>query len=165
MIEVHKNIFVGSETDCFHDKRDDWIVIHACKNPCHCHAVGYSGSLPNNHPEYLISEKENNLYLNMVDMTKPLSPVYTHPIMKKALSLIYSSIKNKKILIHCNFGQSRSASIILVYLARENKISKDSFNEAFKGFLELYPNYNPGEGIKAYLNFNWGELMDENFIT
>jgi len=155
MIEVHKNIFVGSEIGCFHDQKEDWIVIHACKNPCHCHAVGYGGNLPNTHSEYFISEKENHLYLNMVDMKRPFSPTHTHPMMKKDLNLIYSSINDKKILVHCNMGQSRSASIVLLYLARENKISKDSFNEVFKNFLDIYPNYNPGEGIKSYLNFNW----------
>ncbi len=164
MIEVHKNIFIGAEIDCFHNQKDDWIVIHACKNPCHCHAVGYRKSLPNTHPEYLISEKENHLYLNMVDMQKPLSPFYTHPIMKKALNFIYSSIDNKKILVHCNKGQSRSASIVLIYLAREKIITKESFKEALVDFIKLYPNYNPGQGIQIYIDTNWGELMNEKFL-
>lgn len=164
MIEVYDNIFIGSERDCFHDKKEDWRVIHACKNPCHCHAVGYRGNLSSLHPKYLISEKENHLYLNMVDMKKPFSPIYTHPIIKKALNFIYISINNKKILVHCNMGQSRSASIVLIYLAREKIISKNSFKEASIDFIKLYPNYNPGQGIYAYLNFYWNELMGEDFL-
>ena len=96
MIEVFKNLYVGDETNCFHEIKEDWAVIHACKSPCHQRKVGYRGSLPQNHPEYLISEKESHLYLNIVDMPKPLSPKYTDPMINRAIQFIEQNLSSKK---------------------------------------------------------------------
>jgi hypothetical protein len=45
MIEVYPNLYVGTDSDCFFDSLDDWVVVHACKFPCHQKAVGYHGNL------------------------------------------------------------------------------------------------------------------------
>jgi hypothetical protein len=88
MIEIHKNLFVGNESDCFYDDRDGWVIAHACKHPCHQKSVGYRGNLNRNHPNYLILEKENHIFLNMVDMKRPLSNVFTEPIILATLNFI-----------------------------------------------------------------------------
>ena len=51
-----------------------WVTVHvhACKTPCHQRAVGYQGSLPSRHPHYLVLERPNNLYLDMIDPSEPL---------------------------------------------------------------------------------------------
>ena len=54
MFEVYPNLFIGTQRDCFDTQIDDWAVIHACKSPCHQRALGYRGSLPKNHPNYLV---------------------------------------------------------------------------------------------------------------
>jgi len=100
-------LFIGNSRDCFYENRKDWVVVHACKNPCHCFAVGYTGSLNKEHPNYLSLEQGNHLYLNIVDMPKPLSPIYTNPIIKSALDFIEKHINSKKVLIHCNLCESR----------------------------------------------------------
>jgi hypothetical protein len=72
LTKIHDRFYVVSERDCFHS-RPGWVVVHACKNPCHFNAVGYKGSLPKNHPNYLSLEREGaNLYLNIVDPDIPL---------------------------------------------------------------------------------------------
>lgn len=45
MTEIHKNQFVGNETDYeFRVKNQEgWSVIHACKEPYHRQALGYRG--------------------------------------------------------------------------------------------------------------------------
>lgn len=160
MIEVNKNLFVGTEQDCQHTTIDGWAFIHACKYPCHAKAVGYSGSLPSTHPNYLIFKRDNHLYLNMVDMENELLPRFTDPIMTAAIRFIDSHIKENKILIHCNQGQSRAPSIALIYLANKRVIKNGTFNEAFHNFKELYKLYQPGKGIGLYINRNWNTLMD-----
>ena len=159
MIEIFNNLYVGNETDCSFNTGDKLAIIHACKYPCHAKAVGYKGSLSPAHPHYLIMEKRQHLFLNMVDMEKELSPIYTNPIMKSAMAFIEKHIADQEILIHCNQGLSRSPSIALLYLARKGHISNDSYSNAVIDFLKLYPVFNPGLGIALYLKNQWREII------
>jgi len=159
MIEIDKRLYVGNEYDCAVGSVSDRAVVHACKHPCHVGALGYRGSLPQSHPNYLVAEREKNLYLNMVDMDRELSPIYTNPIMEAAMKFISESILNRDVLIHCNQGQSRAPSIGLLYLARENKIAADTYEGATAGFREIYPAYQPARGIALYMARNWEQLI------
>jgi hypothetical protein len=155
--EVHKNLFVGDLQDC--QSASDFSIVHACKDPCHKIGVGYQGNLSPNHPNYLIKESSENLYLNLVDMNK-ISPKYTNEPINKSILFIQRKLKEgKKVLIHCNIGQSRSCSIAMVYLARNDIISKESFDLALTDFIKLYSNTNLGIGFRNYLSQNWDDLM------
>jgi hypothetical protein len=159
MTEIYPNIYIGNDQECFITYSIDWAVIHACKNPCHTNAVGYRGSLPSIHPNYLVMENSQHLFLNMVDMEKELSPIYTNPIMKSAMAFIEKHIATKKILVHCNQGLSRSPSIALLYLAIKGYIANESYSVAVADFQKMYPVFNPGRGISLYMNNNWDEIM------
>jgi len=159
MTEVFENLFVGNDLDCKSSKDDSWAVIHACKIHCHKKAVGYKGNLKPTHPYYLIFEKDNHLFLNMVDMEQALLPVYTDPIMKAAMSFIDKHISEKKVLVHCNQGGSRAPSIALLYLARIGQIANDNYNNAAIDFKTIYPLYNPGHGISIYMNKHWNTII------
>ena len=156
MFEVHARLFIGTERACFFTRRDDWAVIHACKSPCHQKALGYKGSLPNNHPNYLTYERENHLFLNMID---PNEPLFMPPLFLASLDFIEKHISERKVLIHCNEGLSRSPSLALLYLAKRAEIiSGKSYGEAVKDFIKLFPSYRPGRGIVLYLQLNWKRL-------
>ncbi len=159
MIEIFNNIFIGTDQECSITHSADWAVIHACKYPCHANAVGYKGSLPPMHPNYLVLENDHSLFLNMVDMEKELSPIYTNPIMKSAMEFIEKHIAEQKTLIHCNQGLSRSPSIALLYLASKGYITNDSYSNAVADFRKMYPVFNPGRGIALYMNNNWDEIL------
>jgi hypothetical protein len=154
--EVSENLFVGDEADC--RASGEKAVVHACKTPCHQDAVGYRGSLPQDHEEYLVSSQGSDLYLNIVDMDS-LEKEYTEPILNDALDFIEEKISNNQVLIHCNQGRSRSPGIALLFLAkRRGEISDSSYREAKKEFQELYSNYRPGRGIDSYLRKHWQEI-------
>jgi hypothetical protein len=104
MIEVYPNLYVGTDSDCFFDSRDDWVVVHACKFPCHQKAVGYHGNLSPTHPNYLVLERGTHLFLNMID---PDTPLFKPPLFDSALSFIGRYFPTRKVLIHCNKGNSR----------------------------------------------------------
>ncbi len=159
MIKIHDNLFVGNESDCFYDGREDWVVIHACKSPCHQRAVGYRGNLNKNHPNYLILERENHLFLNMVDMNMMLSHEYTKPIVETTLDFIERNINSKNILIHCNLGRSRSPALVMLFLTkRKDVLPNTSYEKAKKEFMKLFTNYIPGTGIERYLENYWDQL-------
>ncbi|MGA2297888.1 MAG: dual specificity protein phosphatase family protein [FCB group bacterium] len=160
MIEIYTNLFIGTTQDCPITSTDDWTTIHACKDPCHRRAVNYRNNLPNSHSFYLIYKNNYDLYLNMVDMEQELMLKFTNPIMKAAMSFIEENITDKKILIHCNQGQSRSPSIAMIYLARIRFISNNKFENTVQDFINIFPNYNPGTGIKLYMKKNWDTIIN-----
>lgn len=159
MVEIFDNLYIGNETDCSFNIVDKMAIIHACKFPCHAKAVGYRDSLSPTHPNYLIMEPGQHLFLNMVDMEKELSPFYTNPIMKSALTFNEKYIVRQKILIHCNQGLSRSPSIELLYLAHEDHIANDSYSNAVNDFRKLFSVFNPGLGIALYMKNRWKEII------
>ena len=157
MYQVGDKLFVGNETNCFLGEKPDWAVIHACKSPCHQAIIGYAGSLPSTHPNYLIYENGSHLFLNIID---PPVPLFRPELFVRSLDFIEKSIsKQRNVLVHCNKGESRAPSIALLYLAKRNKkISDDSFLSAATDFKKLYPFYAPGRGIVTYLSLNWQTL-------
>lgn len=160
MKEVHPSLFVGNEQDCVATKGNaDWTIVHACKHPCHQNAVGYSGSLPSGHPDYLIHKKDQNLYLNMVDMDRKQKHEYMEPIVSSTLDFIGNYIDSYKVLVHCNEGESRAPALAMLYLAkRKDAIRKETYAEAKQDFQEIYSRFDPSRGINLYLQDYWQEL-------
>lgn len=87
MNKVYKGLYVGSDQDCFTDERAEWAVVHACKHPCHQRAVGYKGSLPKDHPNYLKYEDGSHLYLNLID--PDVLPLFYPSLYDTALEFIW----------------------------------------------------------------------------
>lgn len=162
MTEINRDLFIGGDADCnVCSGNHDFSIVHACKT-CHLKILKYSGSLPDMHPSYLIYENGSHLYLNMIDAQNELQSKFTLPIFKNAMNFINREIKNKKVLVHCNFGMSRSPSIGMAYLASRGAISNKSPEKAITDFLKLYPQYSPGNGIMLFMKHNWETLMKQS---
>lgn len=150
-------VYIGKNSDCFWDDRDDWAVVHACKYPCHRNALGYRNSLPSNHPNYLIYRRNSHLALNLVDMDQ-LDDRFMRPIII-AFYEFMDDMEGQKVLIHCNQGESRAPSLAILYLAkRKGIIQSQSFDTARECFTQEYPYYNPGLGFRRYLKNYWDSL-------
>lgn len=162
MIEVAENLYIGSQDDYESNVKfqTDWFVIHACKEPYHRQTLGYTGrAVANTHPEYLLAERDNRLILNLVDVADP--KYIAKEIIDKTIAVIDENIGHKKILLHCNQGMSRSATIGLLYLHHVGIISTDVFQEAEREFLKLYPNYNPANGMRVFAEKHWDEYISK----
>lgn len=132
-------------------------VVHACKSPCHQNAVGYKGSLPPGHPQYLVMREERDLFLNMIDPPLPLFPV---ALFDAAIEFCEDQLgAGRELLIHCNNGLSRAPSLALILLARSRELPSGSYVEAVAAFRALCPTYAPGEGIRRFLDLSWARLM------
>lgn len=156
MIELAQNLFVGSQDDEAQIRgRTGWFVIHACKEPYHRDALGYSGrGAPKEHPEYLIARRAGRLILNLVDVANInfIAP----EIIDAALEAIHQNIGTQKVLVHCNQGMSRSPTIGLLYLAKfTNAFRGQTHEEAVQKFRGLYPQFNPALGMAEYARQNW----------
>lgn len=161
MIEVAKNLFVGNQNDYENlvKLRDDFSVVHACKEPYHRKALGYSGRVaPKNHPEYLIARRGSRLILNLIDVDDP--NYIPEEIIFKAVNFIEEKLSHdKKVLVHCNQGESRGPGIGIICFARSKAISDLSYFSARKEFKKVYPKYNPSLGMSKFLELNWKKLM------
>ncbi|WP_320130766.1 dual specificity protein phosphatase [uncultured Sphaerochaeta sp.] len=159
MKEIFPNLFIGNQEDFdrFVKFQQNWATIHACKEPYHRKAVGYTGrSCSKDNAEYLLAIRDDELMLNLVDVADPLwiSPI----IIDKAISFISEKLdEGKKVLVHCNQGHSRSAIIGLLFLASKGYFSKLSFKEAEIKYLKIYPDYFPAGGVKGYARQEWSK--------
>ncbi|QED23003.1 dual specificity protein phosphatase family protein [Candidatus Deianiraea vastatrix] len=164
MIEVCKNLFVGTEADYFNIKnQSEWFVIHACKN-FHNQNLGIyplNKAIPNNHSERSFAIRGNKISLNLIDGDnyENIPQIYKDEInliMNKAIDFINENIKTSKILVHCNQGISRSPTIAFLYLSKYTDIFNNlSLNDAILEFKKLYPFYIPKNGMIEYVKSNY----------
>lgn len=160
MLEVASGFFVGDEADerlvC---GEPGWFCIHACKEPYHRQALGYSGrAASKDHPEYLIARRDGRLILNLVDV--PDVNYVAAEIVDAALEAIREHLDHGKVLIHCNQGRSRSPSIALLYLSRyTDRFAGMDVDDAVAAFRELYPPYAPARGMADYVRLNWARYQ------
>jgi hypothetical protein len=156
MVKVHDRLYVGDEATCRLGSAQ-LAVVHACKSPCHQRAVGYKGSLPPQHPCYLVLRRPYDLYLNIVDPRVPLFRIETFAQFLLFASEHYD--RGSSLLIHCNEGESRAPTLALVFLAKHLRlIPSDSFSAAQAAFVPLYAGYRPGAGIQQFLATNWARV-------
>jgi len=156
MIEICRNLFVGSEHDEASIRgQPGWFVIHACKEPYHRQALGYrSQGAPKHHPEYLIARRTGRLILNLVDA--PDVNYIPSEIIDAALVAIDENILWSTILIHCNLGQSRSPAIAFLYLAKYSSTFEGrDCEEALLHYQTIYPRFTPAKGMLDYIKLNW----------
>jgi hypothetical protein len=161
MIEVFSNLYIGTVDDYeFRVKsQEGWSVVHACKEPYHRRELGYTtNGAPKGHPEYLIARRGNRLILNLVDAPNPA--YIPKEIIDAALEFIHKGLSDgRKVLVHCNLGESRSPSIGLLYLAAHTEKLSKEFATAENEFRQIYPSYNPGAGMKGFLVKNWSNYV------
>ena len=157
MIEITPNVFIGNEADYEFDVqfRKGWATIHACKEPYHRAALGYTGrACSKDNPEYLLARRDNRLMLNLVDVDNPewISPI----IIDAALAFIDEQLSlGQQVLVHCNQGKSRAAGIGLLYLAGKNRFNGMTFEQAEEAFSKIYPDYSPALGVRGFCAANW----------
>jgi predicted protein tyrosine phosphatase len=160
MQEIHERVIIANDLSCTKGNVN-LAIVHACKSPCHQNAVGYRGKLLETHPNYLVLEQENDLFLNIID---PLQPLFMPPLFVAFLGFANKHWgQGKKLLIHCNQGESRAPSLAMLFLAKGISAIPDSSYEAARvEFEKLYPRYNPGRGIETYFSNNWA-VLGSNF--
>ncbi len=159
MLELYERIHVtGMLMGCPRTHCDaDWAVVHACKHPCHQEAVGYTGNLDKQHPNYLVLERGSNLYLNMIDPPVPLFPSELFSAAMEFADKHWTAGRN--VLFHCNQGRSRAPSLALLFAAtRRGFIASESYEKARAEFERGYGHYAPGRGIETFLLENWSKI-------
>lgn len=157
MVRIEDRLLIGAEVDC-RSGTAGLAVIHACKSPCHQHAVGYRGSLAASHLNYLALQHEHDLYLNIID---PPVPLFKTETFERFLAFARKKYDfGASLLIHCNKGESRAPSLALLFLAKHTgALPHSSYEDAREVFERLFPAYQPGNGIQRFLAENWSAIQ------
>lgn len=156
MIEIHPNLFVGAEGDEATVRgQPGWYIIHACKEPYHRQALGYTGrAAAKDHPEYLIAHRPGRLILNLVDVDNVA--YIGSDLVDAGIEAIRANIETGKVLIHCNQGASRSPTIAFLFLVKHtNRYRGLNLDAALTAFRAVYPAYAPARGMADYARINW----------
>jgi hypothetical protein len=172
--EVLKNLSIGNEeaynyaklqNNCAdgyrteHPEFEEIATAYVCaaKEPWHRQAIGYTGrACDKTHPEYLMARRGNELILNLVDA--PKAEFFNKSIIDAALEFIEEQLNiGEKVMIVCNEGRSRSASIALLYLIKHGIIKGNTLEDCEAEFIKVYPEYNPGAGIRGFMKEHWRE--------
>jgi predicted protein tyrosine phosphatase len=147
MEEVIPNLFIGDLGDNdLVKQRPDWAVIHAEKEMhreyMDAHRLVFQDAI--------LTPGGNELYLAFEDAMK-MDQVNTRCI-RPALDFTHRHLSDgRKVLIHCIAGVSRSPTIAMLYLLKYTDVlPRTNIFDAIFSFSELYPLYNPNDGLFAY---------------
>ncbi len=161
-----KKIIIGNELLWQVTELDynETSVLFCAKDPFHKLVVGYTTkSLEKTHPKYLFAYKGDNiLALNMVDA--PQKVYFNDKMVDEGLNFIERQLDNdKNVMVVCNRGESRSATMVLMYLMKKGKYDfKLSAEEVFDRFLFEYPYWKPNRGILEYCIDFWNDLKESD---
>lgn len=157
MRKILNELYVGNEIDYRAMECKCWRFVLAAKEPWHREALQYtSRSAPKDSTEYLYAIRDNKLILNMVDA--PSGLFFDKGMIDTALEYIGNGLKEgKTVMIACNKGESRSASLGLLYLIKTGHIKGETLEDCEAEYLKIYPEYNPGKGIREFMKEHLGE--------
>lgn len=160
MKRIISNLFIGNEEDYIQLVPEiiGWSVVHACRNPYHREAVGYTSfDAPRISADYYVAQRGNRLCLNISDVPDPRE--IHHEVIDPALDYIEQELKKKqKVLVHGKDGISRSPGIGLLYLAKHTNLFEGiNAEDAMLMFRKIYPDFNPSPGIAGYIKQNFEE--------
>ena len=168
----------------------EWAFIHAAKEPYHREFLGYTGrAAPKDDPEYLFARRGFRLALNLVDAPDP-AYIPKVVIDAALAFIDEHGAKGRNVFIHCNMGVSRAPSIAFLWMATKGLFPDHQLNCALHGLtkkelrdshdlkgicdcggvscaqkMEIfksvkYPNFNPGDGMRGFLEKHWKGYMD-----
>lgn len=158
MIEVRNDLWVGDGTDYEEVKKakeGEWAIVQAAKEPYHREALEYTGNAaPKDNPEYLFALRDglSKIILNMVDADDP--KYFQDKMVFAAIAFIDSWMGLRKVLIHCNKGESRAPGLAMLWMGLHGELD-DNFVIAHMKFIEKYPKFDPRPGMRAYLLTKW----------
>lgn len=130
--------------------------VHACKHPCH---HGMVGDPPASDKHYLTYEKDDEVYMNLIDAKLPYfqRASFDH-FLRKARE---HWMLGRPLLIHCNQGASRAPTLALLFMAKCIKVLSDaSYDDAWDDFEKKCGPYTPSAGIEQWVRENWASIQD-----
>lgn len=160
MEQIIDGLYLGSDKDVAAAKERGYARLCACKDgeDSHRSMLGYDTMSAPKGEDYYFARKGNVMALNLIDVDDPL--MIPDKVIDEGLDFIREmQVKGRKLLVHCNAGHSRSATLVFMYLRTNGELS-DSFVRSEKVFRTLYPSYDPSVGMNSHARVRWKTLPD-----
>lgn len=152
MYKIYKTLYLGSALSYENLKnKDKWFIIQATQEAYYnvMREIKYKNDTKSECSDWI--ELPNRMALNLEDSSNE-SHINTEAIEKCLRTIDLKLQKNQDVLVHCKFGMSRSASIVLLYLFKfTNFFQSKDFLEVEREFKEIYSPYRPTNGIRRFL--------------
>ena len=160
MEEIIRGLYVGSDKDVDKAKSRGYARLCACKDgpDSHRSMLNYSTLSAPKGKNYLVVRDGDVMALNLIDVDDPT--MIPNEAIDDGLKFIKEmQDKGRILLVHCNAGHSRSASLVLMYLRAIGEMP-ESFIAAEKKFRCIYPPYDPGVGMRSHARERWRALPE-----
>lgn len=138
MYNVVDNIYIGTADEVNFAKQYGYSILGVCKEPLHRQNArirghnkdGYTGrAMDKNEPEYLFAKRDHALYCNFID-TQDSSYIPLEAV-NECMNFLDEEIiyQDRKVLIACNKGESRSPSIALMWLVKQGYFDDEVYTD------------------------------------
>lgn len=159
MESIIHNLYVGDDAAYAHvaGKRD-WSVLRCCKEGPggHRDTLGYSARPAPDGKHYLFADQVRRRALNFIDAHDP--NFVPREMVVKGLEYIDARLAaGDKVLVACNQGGSRGPVTAMLYMRAIGELPYH-FVKAEHVFHTLYPNYDPGIGLRTVAKNNWSNF-------
>lgn len=161
MEEIIKNLFIGDDEDYKRIEakpQGEWATLRCAKYGLggHQQTLNYDTLGAPDGPEKYVVKRGDHMALNLLDLDDP----YMIPVdmMQSGLDFIKEQLDNgKKVLVACNKGHSRSATIVLMYMKTIGEMPH-SFGLSSRIFHKIYEKFDPAQAIRQFARMHWHAL-------
>ena len=157
--KIIDGLYLGDKEGLPEAERRGYSVLAACKDgspDCHRAVLGYTELGAPKDQNYYFIQRGDHMALNLIDSDNP--DFIPDEVIDAGLDFLKEQRNaGKKIFIHCIAGHSRSPSIMLMFLRAIGEMP-ERFLRAEHKFSALYPEYDPGKGMRAHARARWDKL-------
>lgn len=158
-------LYVGDDEDDAEARKKGFAILRCCKDGPHSHRqmLGYTTQGAPKGKDYLHVTRGMFMALNLIDVDDPT--FIQEGAIFPGLDFIHRHLKvGDRVLVHCNAGHSRGPTVGLLFLRTVGELPHD-FTTSEKVFRTLYPEYDPGRGLRTFARAHWNELKDNFYET
>lgn len=159
MKQISPNVYVGSDED-YEKLKDEksWAFLRCCKfgSGGHKETLGYdTQAAPEGKNKYVV-KRGNLMALNLLDLHDP--HFVPEDAIQAGLYFIRDHVDDNKVLVACNAGHSRGPTVGLMWLRTIGRLPM-GFMQAEKVFRDIYPKFDPTQGIEQFARMHWNNLL------
>lgn len=160
LVEIIDRLYVGDKEAVPEAEKRGFSILAACKDgseDCHRAVLGYTElGAPKDANYYFYRSDKKHMALNLIDVDDPLMiPARVVDAGLEFLKERYDA--GDKVLSHCIAGHTRGPSMMFMFLRTIGEMP-DSFIGAEKKYRVLYPEYDPGVGMRSHVRERWKSL-------
>jgi hypothetical protein len=158
--EIISRLYVGDEEAVPEATRRGYSILAACKDgspDCHRAVLGYTTlGAPKDENYYFYRSDAKHMALNLIDVDNP------DYIPDEAIDAGLQFMKERydagdKVFSHCIAGHTRGPLMMLAFLRTIGEMPS-GFLASERKFRALYPEYDPGRGMRVHVRARWDAL-------